>query len=84
MFIIAKTQIGREYLYSNKTAVLCKSKEQAQKLAEHMNSNNTQATSEFKLKDGEKWFAYEIDKYSTQPPYKLKTTRGKITVTENY
>jgi hypothetical protein len=84
MIIIAKTQNGREYLYSNKTAVLCKSNEQAQALADFLNEHNATAQGNFKLKDGEKWHTYEIDKYSAQPPYKVKTTRGKIAVTVNY
>jgi hypothetical protein len=84
MYIIAKTKSGCEYVYSNKTAVLCKSKEQAETLAEFMNTNNSHAQGDFKLKDGEKWFVYIIDKYDKQPPYRVKSTRGKIAVTLNY
>lgn len=84
MHIIAKTQSGKEYLYSIKTAILCKDEEQAAQLAQHLNEHNADTIGEFKLKAGEKWHVYEIDKYNTQPPYKVKTTRGKISVTMNY
>ncbi len=83
MDIIAKTQEGREYLRSTRYSILCKNETQAKSLAEHLNRHNKTACGEFKLKDGEKWFAYKIDKYDSQPLYKVKTTKNKISLVYN-
>ena len=83
MFIISKTIKGKEYVYSTKHSILCKSKEQARKLAEFMNNNNNSAIGDFKLKENEIWYVYEIDKYDTPPRYKIGTTKGKISIKEN-
>ncbi len=84
MYIIAKTQEGKEYLHSKKYSILCKDETQAKSLAEHLNGHNETACGDFKLKDGEKWFTYEIDKYDSQPLYKVKTTKNKISLVYNY
>ncbi len=78
--IIAKTIIGKEYCYSSSTSVLCHSKEEANKLAEFMNSHNDTANGVFKLKEGEKWEKYEIDKYDTEPAYELICTKDSIRI----
>ena len=82
MFIISKTIKGKEYIYSKQHSVLCKNKAEAEKLADFMNSNNENAIGDFKLKDGEVWYVYEIDKYDTPPRYELSNTRGKISIRE--
>lgn len=84
MFIISKTIKGKEFIYSNKYSILCFGKEQAEKLASFMNTHNDNTINDFKLKDNETWFSYEIDQYDTPPRYRLKTTRNKISVVENY
>ena len=84
MFIISKTIKGKEFIYSNKYSILCKSKEEAEKLASFMNTHNDSTVDSFKLKENETWFSYEIDQYDTPPRYRLKTTRNKISVVENY
>lgn len=84
MYIISKTIKGKEYLYSNKHSILCKSEEQAIQLAKHLNEHNDSTTGDFKLKDNEIWHVYKIDKYDTQPRYKLSSTNGKISIKENY
>lgn len=84
MFIISKTIKGKEYLYSKKYSILCKNEKQAQLLAQFMNDNNDTTIDTFKLKENEKWHVYEIDKYDDMPTYKLKTTKGKISIVENY
>ena len=83
MFIFAKTIKNHEYIYSNKTAVLCRDKKQAQAVADFLNANNATNRGDFKLKDNEIYHVYEIDKYDKCPPYRLKTTRGKIFVRDN-
>lgn len=83
MFITAKTRTGAEFAYSSKTAILCKSREQAQTLAEFMNTHNESAQGVFKLKDGEIYHVYEIDKYDRAPLYRLKSTRGAVKVAYN-
>lgn len=80
MFIIAKTLQGKEYCYNNSTSVLCKSEQQARELAKFMNENNNDSCGAFKLKSGEIWHVYDIDKYDTPPSYKLAQTKNKITV----
>lgn len=84
MFIISKTIKGQEYLYSNKYSILCKNEKQAQQLASFLNNNNNNTIGDFKLKDNELYFVYEIDQYDTQPRYKLKNTKNKISIVENY
>lgn len=84
MFIISKTIKGQEYLYSNKYSILCKNEKQAQQLASFLNNNNNNTIGDFKLKDNELYYVYEIDQYDTQPRYKLKSTKNKISIIENY
>lgn len=80
MFIISKTIKGKEFVYSKAFMIACSSDTQAQTLAKHLNENNENTLGTFKLKDNETWFVYEIDKYDTEPRYKVKTTRGKISL----
>ena len=82
MFIISKTIKGQEYLYSNRYSILCKNEKQAIELAKFMNKNNNSTIGEFKLKENEIWHTYEIDQYDTQPRYKLRNTKGKISIVE--
>ena len=82
MFIISKTIKGKEFVYSNKYSILCKNKEQAEKVAEFLNKNNENTTEYFKLKGNEIWWVYEIDKYDTPPRYKLTINKGKIKLRE--
>lgn len=85
MFIISKTIKGKEFIYSNKYSILCKSQKQAQAqaLARFLNEHNDTALNDFKLKDNELWYVYEIDKYDTAPRYKISQTKGKISIKEN-
>lgn len=84
MFIISKTTKGQEYLYSTKYSILCRNKKQAEKLAEHLNTHNEDTIGDFKLKNNEIWFTYEIDEYDNIPRYKLVSTENKIAIVENY
>lgn len=83
MYIISKTIKGKEYVYSTKHSILCNSEKQARELATFMNKHNETSNDDFKLKDNEIWYVYQIDKYDTPPRYKIKTTKGKISVIEN-
>ena len=82
MFIISKTIKGKEFVYSNKYSILCKNESQAHKLAEHLNTYNEDTMGDFKLKENETWFVYEIDDYDYPPRYKVTQTKGKITLRE--
>lgn len=82
-FIIAKTLKGKEFMYSNNYSILCGSKKECEILARHLNNNNDSAINDFKLKDNEIWYVYEIDNYSSTPKYKLINTKGKISVVYN-
>lgn len=84
MYIISKTIKGQEYLYSNKYSILCKSEKQARELAQFLNNNNNSAIGDFKLKENELWFMYQIDNYDTPPRYKLTSTKGKIKISTLY
>ena len=84
MYIISKTIKGKEYIYWKKYSILCNSKKQAEKLAEHLNNHNEDTNGDFKLKDDEYYKVYEIDNYDPIPRYKLKSTKNKITLVENY
>ena len=84
MYIISKALKGKEFLYSTKYTILCKSEIQANKLAKFLNEHNDTALGIFKLKDNEIWHTYEIDNYDMPPRYKLKQTKGKIAIVENY
>ena len=83
MFIFAKSIKGKEFMYSKTYSVLCKSKKQAQQIADFMNLHNDTATKNWKLKDNEIWWVYKIDKYDNVPLYKIKQTQGKIVIVEN-
>ena len=80
---MAKACKGEEFMYKKSSMILCKSKKQAEKLAEFLNENNETTNGEWKLKDNEIWWVYEIDKYDTTPLYKIKTTKGKIVIVNN-
>ena len=82
MFIVSKTIKGKEFIYSNKHSILCKNEKQAKKLAQFLNEHNDTTTGDFKLKDNEIYYVYKIDKYDTQPRYKLTTTKNKISIKE--
>lgn len=84
MFIISKTIKGKEFLYSKDFMIACSSENQAIKLSKHLNENNHLSLNEFKLKDNELWFTYEIDQYDSDPSYKVKKTKGKITLCSYY
>lgn len=84
MFIVSKTVKGKEYLYSNKHSILCKNKEQANQLASFLNKNNNTSISDWKLKDNELYWVYEIDQYDNIPKYRLKSTKNKISIVENF
>jgi len=79
MDIIAKTIKGKEFIYSNKTSILCTSEKQAINLAEFLNTNEI-SNNAFKLKNNECWHAYIIDEYDSVPQFKIKTTKNKISV----
>ena len=83
MFIISKTIKGKEFMYSNKYSILCNSQKQAQALARFLNEHNDTALNDFKLKDNELWYVYEIDQYDTAPQYKISQTKGKISIKKN-
>ena len=53
MYIISKALKGKEFLYSTKYTILCKSEIQANKLAKFLNEHNDTALGIFKLKDNE-------------------------------
>ena len=87
MFIVSKAikNVLFSYLYYNgKFSILCKSEKQAEQLAKFLNERNDTANGDFKLKDNELWYVYEIDKYDTAPRYKISQTKGKISIKENY
>lgn len=71
MFIVAKTIKGKEYMYSHKTSILCKSEKQANELSDYLNSHNVMLNELFKLNSNEIWFVYEIDNYTSTPAYIL-------------
>lgn len=83
MFIIAKSLKNHEYLYSKNSMILCKNKKQAGILADFLNNHNISAIENWKLKNNEVWFVHEIDKYDSEPMYKIKETRGKISIVIN-
>ena len=80
MFIIAKTIKGQEYIHSKVYAFECNNKKQAVTIAEFLNNNNDNSKGDWKLKDNEIWRLYEIDNYDTQPFYKIKSVKGKISI----
>lgn len=84
MYIISKTIKGQEFIYSTKHSILCKNEKQARELANFMNKNDDTALDQFKLKEDELWFVYEIDMYDTPARYRLKSTKNKISIVENY
>ena len=84
MYIVAKTKKEHAFLYSSKYSILCKNQEQAKKLSNHLNENNNNNIGNWKLKDDEMYFVYEIDKYDRQPLYRLKSTKNKISLVYNY
>ena len=84
MFIISKTIKGKEFLYSKRHSILCKNEKQAKELSDFLNSHNDTTLGNFKLKENEIYHVYEIDEYDTIPMYRLKSTKNKISIVENY
>ena len=82
MFIISKTVKGKEFVYSKKYTILCKSADQAKQLAKYLNEHNDSTIGDFKLKENEIWYVYKIDKYDTDPRYKLKIVKGRIAIVD--
>lgn len=80
MNIISKTIKGKEFVYSKNYTILCNSEKEAKILAKHLNNNNDSVIGDFKLKDNEVWHDYKIDKYDSEPIYKLKNTKNKISI----
>lgn len=84
IYFISKAVKGKEFLYSKKFTILCKTKKQAKQLADYLNENDKTTLGDWKLKDGETWHPYEDgDWYKDYILYKLKSTRGKIAITLN-
>lgn len=84
MYIIAKALKGKEFMYSKKSSILCKSKKQAEKLAEFMNLHNETTKEDWKLKDNETWWVYEIGNFEIETiPYKIKKVNDKIVIAKN-
>jgi hypothetical protein len=80
--MVAKTIKNHEYIYNKRFTILCKSKKQAEKLAENLIKNNeTCLLDNWKLKENETWWVYECE--SESPLWKLKSTNGKISLVEN-
>ena len=51
--LIARTQVGKEFLHSKKDSFFCD--RSAQRIADILNENK------YKLADGEKWHVYDFD-----------------------
>ena len=84
MFYVSKAIKGKEFLHSKQYSILCNSKKQANKLAEFLNNHDNTTIGEWQLKDNETWYVYEDGEWYKQfIPYKLKSVRGKITITLN-
>ena len=83
MFIIAKAVKEHEFMYKKSSMILCNSKKQATQLADFMNSHNDTTRADWKLKENETWYVYEIDEYDSVPQYKIKNTKGNIVIVEN-
>ena len=80
MWIVAKCKKECNFVYSNATSILCKTKKEAYKLAEHLNTHRETTAKDFQIKDDEMWDVYDIGIYDKQPAYRLRSTVGKITV----
>lgn len=84
LYITSKSIKGKEFWFSMDYSILCKDKEQADKLTKHLNNNNNTAIGKFKLKDNEIWFTHEVGDFEkSYIPYKLKSTKNKITIAYN-
>jgi hypothetical protein len=82
MFIISKTIKGKEFMYSKNCMIKCESKKQANFLCECMNVNNSSLNDDFKLKENELYYVYSIDKYDTQPNYRISIRKNKFYIVE--
>ena len=84
LYITSKSIKEHEYIFSMNYAILCKNKEQADKLTDFLNKHNNTAIGEFKLKNNEVWYTHEVGDYEINYiPFKLKSTKNKITITSN-
>lgn len=84
LYITSKSIKGHEYAYSMSYSILCKNKEQADKLTKHLNEHNDTAVGKFKLKENEVWFTHEVGDFEKNYiPYKLVNTKNKITIRFN-
>lgn len=84
LYITSKTIKNKEFIYSMKYSILCKNKDQADKLTDFLNKHDNTALGEFKLKNNEIWHTYEVGDFEKNYiPFKLKTTKNKITIISN-
>ena len=82
MFIFAKSIKGKEFIYNKNYSVLCNSKKQAEKITEFMNLHNDTSKGNWKLKDNEIWWVYEIGNFELETiPYKIKRVKDNIVIT---
>lgn len=82
MYIVAQTVKDYEFIYSSTRSILCKNKKQADMLAKYFNENNASLDNFWKLKDGQIYFVYLIDRYGIQPNYCLSVKKDKISIRE--
>ena len=82
MFIISKTIKGSEYQYTRNIMIKCDSEKQARFLCECMNENNYSLSDDFKLKENELYYVYKIDKYDTEPNYRISIRKNKFYIVE--
>lgn len=73
---IAIAQKGKEFFYKRNTVIKCNSNKQAIALSDHLNKNNDTACNGFKCKDNETWHIFS----DLEAVYKIKTTKGKISI----
>ena len=78
MKVLAKTLIGKEFLYSRNNAI---------QIPDNWNNSRIESTIQginkhFNVKDNETYYLYEIDKYdNVYPDYKAFYRQGKISIT---
>lgn len=75
-YSIAKSCIGREFLYNRNSVIYCGSKKRATEFADFLNSQNETTIGEFKLKDGEIWYVHQ----DIEPVYKISKRKNGISV----
>ncbi len=82
MAFISKSPKGKEFLFSRQYTIACKTRKQAEQLANYLNENDKNSIGNWKLNDNETWSVHD-DMYGIEPLFKVRRKNGNISIVLN-